>query len=77
MKKKIVYTDEPIGPTRRVKDFLPPPGQLVFKEDNVKVTMELSRHSLEFFKKEAKKRRIPYQKMIRNLLDLYVVRQKA
>jgi predicted DNA binding CopG/RHH family protein len=39
--------------------------------------MELSRNSLEFFKKQAKKRRIPYQRMIRNLLDLYVARQKA
>lgn len=77
MKTKIKYTEGPLGPTRRIRDFLPPPGQLVFKEDNVKVTMELSRNSLEFFKKQAKKRRIPYQRMIRNLLDLYVARQKA
>lgn len=71
MKKKIKYTDEPIGRTRTVKDFLPPPGKLVFKEDNVKVTMELSEASLAFFKNQAKKLGIPYQRMIRNLLHLY------
>jgi len=52
MKKRIVYTDEPIGPTRTIPDFLPPPGQLVFKDDNIKVTMELSRSSVAFFKAE-------------------------
>jgi hypothetical protein len=36
-------------------DFLPPPEELVFKEDNVKVTLGLSNRSVEFFKREAKK----------------------
>ena len=31
MKNKIKYTDEPMGELRIVKDFLPPPDQLVFK----------------------------------------------
>lgn len=39
MKKKIKYTDEPLGQLQVVKDFLPPPEELVFKEDGVKVTM--------------------------------------
>ena len=31
--KKIVYTDEPMGRLRLVKDFLPPPDQLVLKQE--------------------------------------------
>ena len=38
MKQKIKYTDEPIGKIKIVKDFLPKPDELVFKEDTVKVT---------------------------------------
>ncbi len=79
MKKKIKYSDlppgdEPIGELVRVKDFLPAPEELVFKEDNTKVTIALSRSSIEFFKREAKKHDTQYQKMIRNLLDEYVAR---
>jgi predicted DNA binding CopG/RHH family protein len=75
MKKSIRYTDEPLGDLRVIKDFLPPPSELVYKEDTVKVTLGLSRRSVDFFKKEAKKHETQYQKMIRRLLDLYVTRQ--
>ena len=71
MKSKIKYTDEPMGELEVVKDFLPPPDQLVLKEDRVKVTISLSKGSVEFFKKEAKKQRISYQKMIRRIIDVY------
>ncbi len=79
MKKKIKYSDippggEPIGELVRVKDFLPPPEELVFKKDNTKVTISLSNSSIDFFKREAKKHHTQYQKMIRNLLDEYVAR---
>jgi predicted DNA binding CopG/RHH family protein len=57
-----------------VSDFLPPPEKLAFKEEQVKVTIGLSRSSVDFFKKEAKKHGTHYQKMIRRLLDLYVAR---
>ena len=70
-KKTIKYTDEPLGDVRIVDDFLPSPDQLVFKEDNVKVTITLSKASINFFKKEAKKHHTQYQKMIRRLLDVY------
>jgi len=43
MKKKIKYSDEPLGKLRVIDDFLPPPEELVFKEENVKVTMTLSK----------------------------------
>lgn len=70
-KNKIKYTDEPLGEVRIIDDFLPSPEQLVFKEDNVKVTITLSKASIDFFKKEAKKHHTQYQKMIRRLLDVY------
>ena len=70
-RKKIKYTDEPLGEIRIVDDFLPSPEQLVFKDDNIKVTITLSKTSVDFFKKEAKKHHTPYQKMIRRLLDIY------
>jgi len=60
-----------------VNDFLPPPEELVFREENVKVTLSLSKESVEFFKEEARKNRTQYQRMIRRLLDLYVTKQKA
>jgi len=60
-----------MGDLEVVKDFLPPPDQLVLKEDRVKVTISLSKGSVEFFKKEAKKQRISYQKMIRRIIDVY------
>jgi len=74
MKKKIKYTDEPLGKVERVKDFLPPPEKLLLKDDGVKVTMTLSRDAVEFFKREAKRNHTQYQKMIRRVLDLYVER---
>ncbi len=76
MKKKIKYTDEPMGDFKIIKDFLPPPEKLVFKDDQVKVTISLNKSSVEFFKKEAKKHRTQYQKMIRNLLDSYTMRHQ-
>jgi predicted DNA binding CopG/RHH family protein len=78
MKKKTKYINEPLGKFKVVDDFLPPPEELVFKEENVKVTITLSKASVEFFKKEAKKQHVQYQKMIRRLLDLYATHhQKA
>lgn len=71
MKEKIKYTDEPIGKVRVIDDFLPSPEELALKEETVKVTISLSKASVEFFKKEAKKHNTQYQKMIRRLLDEY------
>lgn len=76
MKKKIKYTDEPLGSLRVIDDFLPPPEELVFKEENIKVTMALSKSSVEFFKNEAKKHHTSYQSMIRRLLALYAAQHQ-
>ena len=77
MKRKIRYTDVPLGKLRVIKDFLPPPEELAFKEEGVKITMTLSRSSVEFFKKAARKYHTPYQRMIRKLVDAYAARHPA
>jgi hypothetical protein len=48
MKGRIRYTDEPVGELKRVKDFLPSPVQLILKEEKIKVTISLSRESVDF-----------------------------
>jgi predicted DNA binding CopG/RHH family protein len=73
MKNKITYTNEPMGKVRVITDFLPSPEQLAFKEEKVKITISLSRASLDFFKGQADIHQTAYQKMIRNLLDTYAV----
>jgi hypothetical protein len=72
MRAKIKYSDEPLGQIRVVADFLPPPEQLVIADQGQKVTLALSRRSVEFFKSEAAKHHTHYQRMIRRLLDAYV-----
>ncbi len=71
MKEKIKYSDEPMEAVKVIKDFLPPPEELAFREETIKVTLQLSRATIEFFKKEAEIHHTPYQRMIRRLLDEY------
>ena len=68
---KIKYSDEPIE-AKVIRDFLPPPEALAFREEGVKVTIALSKKSVEFFKSEAEKHHTQYQRMIRKLIDSYV-----
>jgi predicted DNA binding CopG/RHH family protein len=75
MKKKIKYTNEPMGKVRVVYDFLPSPKDLVLSDQTIKVTISLSKASVEFFKEEARKHKTQYQKMIRRLLDEYTAHQ--
>jgi hypothetical protein len=77
MNAKIKYTDEPLGKLEVVTDFLPSPEELAFKEDTVKVTIALSKSSVNFFKREAKKHDTKYQQMIRRLLDAYTRSQES
>ena len=71
MSEKIRYTDEPLGDLAVVPDFLPRPEDLVFRDEGVKVTIALSKRSVDFFKSEAQKHNTQYQRMIRRLLDAY------
>ena len=71
MKKQIKYSNEKIGKIEIIKDFLPKPEDLVMKDDTVKITLNLSKSSVEFFKEIAHKHGGQYQKVIRSLLDRY------
>jgi len=81
--KRTGYSNAPAGIGKAIEqsevtaDFLPAPDKLVFKEDNIKVTLELSRRSVSLFKKYARKRGYRYQRMIRNLVDQYANRTLA
>lgn len=76
MNSNIAYTDGPIGDVKVVRDLLPAPSELVFKEEQVKVTIGLSKGSVAFFKEAARRHHTQYQKMIRRLLDLYVAQHQ-
>lgn len=71
MSAKTKYTNEPMD-TAVVSDFLPSPEQLAFREEGVKVTLSLSKKSVDFFKAEAARNHTQYQRMIRRLIDAYV-----
>jgi hypothetical protein len=90
MKKKIIKTtaifdedgysdDLGDGPSDRaiiIPDFLPSPAELAGVSRKSKVTLELETESLAFFKKKAKELGVPYQRMIRNLIEQYAARHK-
>lgn len=59
-----------------IEDYLPAPEQLVFKEENERVTLNLSKNSVQFFKQKSKELGIPYQRMIKRLLDAYARKYK-
>jgi predicted DNA binding CopG/RHH family protein len=78
-----LYEDDPFGLGEiddtqlvAVEDFLPKPEELVFKHPRRKVTITLDQTSIDFFKAEATRLNVPYQRMIRNLLQAYVEHMK-
>ena len=72
MSANVKYRNEPLGELKIVRDFLPRPEDLIFQDDEwVKVTIALSKRSVEFFKGEAQRHHTQYQRMIRRLLDAY------
>lgn len=50
---------------------IPSPSQLAAEEKMEKITIELEKTSLDFFRKEAARHHASYQRMIRNLLSAY------
>jgi predicted DNA binding CopG/RHH family protein len=77
MNKKIKYSKGEIEEVEVVNDFLPTPKDLVLQNDSVKVTISLSKDSVNFFKFQASKYHTPYQRMIKVLLDEYVNHYKS
>jgi predicted DNA binding CopG/RHH family protein len=70
-RKRKKISDESIGRVKIIRDFLPPPEKLLVKPKPVKITITLNQDSVDFFKQVAHKGHIPYQKLIRALLDQY------
>ena len=82
MKKNIVYKDDngelagiENAKTLSIKEIralgIPFPEELLKEPATEKITIELERESLEFFRREATRRHASYQRMIRNLLAAY------
>jgi predicted DNA binding CopG/RHH family protein len=77
MKKKTTYESAPADITESIitsetiEDFLPAPEFLVKKEENIKITISLSKSSIDFFKEKAEKAGVPYQTMIKSVIDRY------
>lgn len=61
-RKRMKYTDEPMNQVEVIADFLPSPEQLAFKEETVKITIALSKSSIDFFKEKADAHNTQYQK---------------
>ena len=55
----------------RSRIFYLPPGELALRDKTVRVTLNLNEESVNFFKDEAQKEGIPYQRLIRKVVDLY------
>ena len=77
MKNNNIYVDaqddinDAIINGKKIEDFLPPPELLVMKEETKKITISLSKRSIEFFKSVSEENHIPYQQMIRKVIDNY------
>jgi formaldehyde-activating enzyme involved in methanogenesis len=70
MRKKHYAGDTAVALTTAAGS-LPPPAALAPREATEKVTIVLSKRSVEFFRHEAKRHGTQYQRMIRALLDSY------
>ena len=84
MKRQIKYEDlkemngEPIGMVGGpIPDFLPSPAELAGDEKTIKVTLALSKRSVDYFKASAGRYHSSYQRMIRRLVDDYAARRAA
>ena len=74
MKNKHQDPDMPIGKLTRMKDDLPSPAELAKSMQLVRVTIVLSKPSIDFFKKQAQQHHTKYQRMMREILDQYANR---
>lgn len=80
------YEDDPfelgdidVTKLKRVsKIFLPSPDQLVFKNEpeTEKISITLDKSDVDFFRRKATELGASYQRMIRNLLKMYVEQQR-
>lgn len=79
--ERVTYTDNPELPAvddlEIVVDFLPSPEELQFIEpETEKITIQLDKGTVDYFRQQAEKRGGSYQRMIRTLLKEYVNHQQ-
>ncbi len=70
-KKREIDPDMPVGKLTEIPNFLPPPEELAKWKTKTVITMGLDPETLDFFRREAKKRGGKYQKMIQEVLKRY------
>lgn len=68
--------DKPYGKLSRIADFLPPPSELLPKEDLVKITLAVDETTVKFFKSAARLSKTKYQKMMREVLKRYAAKHQ-
>lgn len=71
MKKETGYSDEPMQ-IGKVVNVLPSPAALADMARTERATLTLTKATLDFFRKEAKKEHVSYNVLIRNALDEYI-----
>ena len=82
MKKKTKYSKAPqdigkaINQAKNISDFLPKPKDLITDKNHIKVTLSLSKDSVDFFKSQARFYGYSYQQMIRKVVDIYTKHHK-
>ncbi len=64
MTKRIKYTDEPMQTGKIVKDFLPRPGNLVFRKERV-LTLRLDEPTLDELKQVANSKGLGMSTLVR------------
>ena len=77
----VTYTDNPelpdVDDLEIVVDFLPRPEELLFLEpETEKITIQLDKSTVNYFRQKAQERGGSYQRMIRSLLNEYVNHQQ-
>jgi hypothetical protein len=55
MKKRKTRAEEPIGKGKIIDDFLSKPKDLILKEEMTKITISLTKSSVNFFKNQSTK----------------------
>ena len=75
MMKKQRDPNMPIGKLVPIVDDLPSPAELSKPLQAVKITIYLSKASVDYFKRSARKHHTKYQRMVREVVDNYVYRQ--
>jgi len=70
-KKRKLGSDEPFGKLTAIDDFLPPPQELLPQEEKQKITLVLDLNTVRFFKSQARRNKVKYQRMMREVLRGY------